>query len=124
MTEKESYFNSISHPISNIRGATIKPYLEYVKKAYMDDDILHRIRRRQYSREVNDWLSYPFINNENAYETKFEDDKLIANRDVCIKIYRDLIDAIYSSGYELDDINQFKEDFIYYMYILSDNSKQ
>ena len=123
MTEDNSYFHNVSHPISKIRSIGITPHLEYVGQAYSDDSLFHKMIRRKYSREVNEWLKYPFINSENSYEEIFENEKLVINRDVCITIYKDLLQAIYSSGYEIDDINQFKEDFIYYMYILSDNTR-
>lgn len=123
MTESGSYFNNVAYPLSKIEYCSIKPHITYVKQLQDKNDVLHKLRRNEFSREINSWLEYPFINNENSYEYRFDNDELTINRDICISIYKQLINTIYSSGYEIDDINQFKEDFIYYMYILSDNTK-
>ena len=123
MTESGSYFNNVAYPLSKIEYCSIKPHITYVKQLQDKNDVLHKLRRNEFSREINNWLEYPFINNENSYEYRFDNDELTINRDICISIYKQLINTIYSSGYEIDDINQFKEDFIYYMYILSDNTK-
>jgi hypothetical protein len=44
-------------------------------------------------------------------------------KDVCKTIYDDILNVIQEAGFEINDINQFKEDFIHYMYILSDNRR-
>jgi hypothetical protein len=55
-----------------------------------------------------------------CYKNKIcEKQNTLYNRDVCSKIYNDILEIILDSGYNMIDINQFKEDIIYFIYRLS-----
>lgn len=62
---------------------------------------------------------YADIDTHNDIEQKCE----IKVKHVCKTIFNEILEAIKDSGFEINDLNQFKEDFIHYMYILSDNRK-
>lgn len=49
----------------------------------------------------------------------------VYNRDVLITIFKQVLELIYKSNYDFKDVELFKEDFIYFMYYLSniDNKK-
>jgi hypothetical protein len=55
----------------------------------------------------------------------FPDDSYIKVSEVCLTMYKEILNEIIKSGFEIEDINQFKEDFIHYMYKLSNiNTRQ
>lgn len=93
-----------------------------------------------YHKSYNDLYKYT-INNESidnsedinneliTYDKSFDkmnltnvltiDENELTIRDQCKAIYEQLYDVITSNGYFINDINQFKEDIIYFIYRLS-----
>lgn len=124
----ESYFTSYKLPIHIIHYNDRKKHLSYCSPAYEDDDIWTKINRKKYVSNVNKWLNYDYIDidifydkQENIQHTNEYKQPLV--KDVCKKMYDDVLNVIQDAGFEINDINQFKEDFIHYMYILSDNRR-
>ena len=66
-----------------------------------------------------DDTNYSKLLNKNNDNKDFFDDNYIYNRDICKTIFYDLENIITSNGYIITDINQFKEDLIYFIYRLS-----
>ena len=59
------------------------------------------------------------INKEYHYHTYNISNNIVYNRETCCKIYNDILETVLDSGYNIIDINQFKEDIIYFIYRLS-----
>jgi hypothetical protein len=112
----ESYFEDDKNNIKNITILTHKKHKEYVPPYYekdQDTTSSEILSRQRYVDEINKWL------NEYMREMNCPIDS-IQNKNVCKRIYDELIELIYKEGFELKDKNQFKEDLIHYLYSLSD----
>ena len=57
------------------------------------------------------------------YDDSEEDEEVPQIKDICMTMYEELLYAINNSGFQINDLNQFKEDFIHYMYTLSENQE-
>jgi hypothetical protein len=118
-----SYFYEYKRPISYINTTYSKPHLTYIGPIDDEDNLLLRCHRKNYVREINKWLNNNLINSDYY---KIEDNKQFVKnnnlkiKDVCKVIYDDILKVVEESGFEIFDLNQFKEDLIHYIYILSD----
>ena len=118
----------------------------YVCEKFLDDPIMSRIQRSKYINSVNDWLTSPlYYEQEDDCDEEYsdgtdceceyydvyddEDDcddnddgesEPITNQTIGKAMYDEIVATIYSSGFEIDDSKQFKEDFIHFIYTLSD----
>ena len=103
-------------PLSSIYRASNHAFFRYVQGETVNEHgktIFHSCHedepdeRLDYVFEIQQWLSdIPRQDNERI--TSF---------------YHELTKIIHEMGYELNDVNQFKEDILHYMYILSDLDK-
>lgn len=130
---EDSYFSIKSNNVQ----LQVEPYDQhqpYVSQAYEDDHFLSKTQRRVYIDAVNKWLDTPlysvgYDSNDNGVFNTYEDDVDCEDEDdednevlvksVCCKIYNELMTTIKDNGFLIYDENQFKEDFIHYMYSLS-----
>jgi len=104
----ESYFKSVSKPIQSINVSSKSKYFEIVEQVYTDDSIEMKTKRDMYCHEINSWLNTKHCENKNE-----------TNGYVCEKMFNDILEIIDQGGFKIHDLNQFKEDLIHYMYILS-----
>jgi hypothetical protein len=77
---------------------------------------LNTINRKYFKQELNDWLNSKSINANGILR---ENNEIVYNKDICKTIFNELLREVYNNQYKIEDINQFKEDFIYFMYNIS-----
>lgn len=120
------YKNTIHH----INDYTInhqsykKPYdSEEINKTCQDINYYKIIERKKYVRHLNEWLNRDLTNDKSVDNEIYENDNDICNnekiKDFCKSFFNKLLVNIQRKGFEIDDENQFKEDFIHYIYRLS-----
>lgn len=112
----DSYFENDKNKIKNINIVCHNKHLEYVPSySELDKDISisHIYSRAKYVDGINKWL------NQYSRELNKPLDSVM-NKHICKKIHDELIDLIYSEGFEIKDKVQFKEDIIHYFYSLAD----
>jgi hypothetical protein len=66
-----------------------------------------------------DTTDYRLLYNKYFKDNSKDNNKYITNRDICSSFFYELEQVINSKGYIINDINQFKEDIIYFIYRLS-----
>ena len=129
----ESYFDTHQY-FSFINGNCRKEHASYVGHTYTDDSLRKHRLRSAFTTTINDWLNEPVVTNggimyiEDEQEEGSDEDKYLSyrcydyikNKEVIRKFYNDIVQCIKQSKYSFIDINLFKEDFIYYIYKLSD----
>lgn len=105
---------------------------EYWSRIEREERELERQENDLYYNEVNEHLQYE---PENDWDDMVQDDNRHKNYDdseeeeelkvknICLTMYNDIVRAVNQSGFQINDLNQFKEDFIHYMYTLSENKK-
>lgn len=108
------YKNTIPY----INGSSInhlsykKPYdSEEINKTSQDINYYKIIERKKYVRHLNEWLNRDLTNDKSLDNAKI--------KDFCKSFFNKLLNNIQRKGFEIDDENQFKEDFIHYIYRLS-----
>jgi hypothetical protein len=144
-----SYFKSNSVPILSYS----KDFLTNVSYQELPTTYNHTMisKRNKYTTKINNWLNQPFLLSdgyqyedtngneifpdleysqthdiENISPDEFSENydiHLKRNSSVCLFIYKEIMEAINESSYELIDEKQFKEDFIHYIYTISDTNK-
>jgi hypothetical protein len=124
-----SYFYEYKRPVSYINIRNSKPHLSYIEPTSKEDDLITKCNRNNYVREINKWLNNNLIHYEyykkqdninNDEDIINEENYTLKVKDICKEIYHDILEVVQESGFEINDLNQFKEDLIYYIYILSD----
>lgn len=77
------------------------------------------IQRENFIKTLNDWSSGPLVN---SYGKVQYNNKSVRIRNVLFAMYNDIMEAVESceSPFEFIDEKQFKEELVYFMYILSD----
>lgn len=130
--QKEPYF--YVNELSFINSSKCCDHLEYVDQIFEDDDIMVYERRLTYTKKINRWLNMPLITDASRYYDTLEDDfnfseidgynyaMFTKNKVLVEDIYNSIKSILKRSELQLSDENQFKEDFIYFMYKLSDIS--
>lgn len=132
--EYKSYFYKYkTHNGDDIDGLNTLSgnHKKYISDKYLEDHILSRIERTKYVDHVNTWLNSPLCDdNGNEYNINEYDDvqrqetgevrHALTNQSIAKCMYDDVVNIINSSGFEIDDNKQFKEDFIHFIYTLSD----
>ena len=107
---------------------TTKPHLDYVPPSYMNGSLMAKTRRLRYCEEIDEWLNSPLIDSEywvrlEREQREYNEDEELMVKNVCFTMFNELVEAVIESGFEISDIKQFKEDFIHYMYTLSENTE-
>lgn len=94
---------------SEIKNITDENKNFKLKKFYL------KRNRMDFEEKIHTWLQ------TSNYDVNDVNNKLnnIQNVTIIRSIYNEIKNYIHLKGYEINDENQFKEDFIYYMYILS-----
>lgn len=77
------------------------------------------MERERFAKELNDWSAGPLVN---SYGVVRQNGKAVRIRSLLKKMYTDILEALKECDYQFEciDEKQFKEEFIYFMYILSD----
>jgi hypothetical protein len=86
----------------------------------------------RYKNAVEEWLNTPFTSDCERFQDYDEDNEYYdeeytndrdydttRNRDVIHSIYEDVLETVYNNGYEISNMNLFKEDLVYLLYRLS-----
>jgi hypothetical protein len=96
-------------------------YHNYVPIAYSNDRYIDKFNRDNYKRIINEWFNSTVYNNHSILikDNDINENIPITNRDICYKIYNDVLETVLDSGYNIIDKNQLKEDIIYFIYRLS-----
>lgn len=128
MSKTKSYFLTSYGGFRFINSCdTTNPHLDYVPPSYSNGSLMAKVRRSRYCEKIDEWLNYPFVDSEywsklEEYPERYEEEELRV-KDICYTMYNDLVYTIKESGFQIHDEKQFKEDFIHYMYILSENNR-
>lgn len=103
---------------------------KWLSYKYVDNHILTQNDRHTYGDEnYDDADSFTAFNHE-EYNEDYNDEDYDVEKNkcktdnieiVCKNIFDELCECITRNGFEIYNYNQFKEDFIHYMYTLSDN---
>ena len=127
MSEPKPYFLTSYGGFRFINSSNItKPHLDYVPPSYTNGSLMAKVRRSRYCEEIDEWLNYPFVDSgywNRTEESEYNENEELLVKDICYNMYDDLVCAIKESGFQIHDEKQFKEDFIHYMYILSENKR-
>jgi hypothetical protein len=127
--QRRKYINTINNwlkePVTNVNG-----FMYYVDSDNENnenyDDFYNNTSLTQVVKEYNtyehldinyDWndeYDEQYYNEDNDYED------CVKNADICEKLHDTIINELDNANYTIYDLNQFKEDFIHYMYRLSD----
>lgn len=120
----ESYFYKKSSviPYLNETNTKHKTYKEPYHKDELNNteqNINHYkvIERKKYVRHVNEWLNKPLEDYKGIIYN--DDNSNVMVKDVCQTFFQELLDIIKEGNFQINDENQFKEDFIHYVYTLS-----
>lgn len=144
----ESYFveNEDVDELPYINHICKKQHLKYHIIPYKNSLRSYKRNRTKYVEEINKWLDCPLqdtngaiyrtntmlnydeFNILNENETNIEendnkddkDDIIMRNIDVVENLYNNILYELEKKNYKIKDLNQFKEDLIHYVYILSD----
>lgn len=129
----EPYF--YENEMSLINSSYSLDHLDYIEQSFEDDDDLQKERRIRYTTLVNFWLNASSISDVTRYfhlfdkdtyteinNKTFENTILTRNKEYVERFYNDIKSILKECDLNLSDENQFKEDFIYFMYKLSDIS--
>ena len=123
----DNWFNM---PIYNHKGYLHKTDFKQSDNFYNNDYCDNYDYDYDYDNDINttqkeldelyyyDDTNYSKLLNKNNNNNDYFDDNYIYNRDICKTIFYDLEHIITSNGYIISDINQFKEDLIYFIYRL------
>lgn len=129
MDKTKSYFLTSYGGFRFINSCdTTKPHLDYVPPSYMNGSLMAKTRRLRYCEEIDEWLNTPLIDSEywiriEREQQEYNEDEELMIKNVCFTMFNELVEAVIESGFEISDIKQFKEDFIHYMYTLSENTE-
>ncbi len=125
MSKSKPYFLTSYGGFRFINSYDTKPHTDYVPPSYINGSPMAKVRRSRYCEEINEWLNYPFIDSEYydriEEEPEYNEDEELRIKNICFAMYNELVEVIKQSGFQIHDDKQFKEDFIHYMYILSEN---
>ncbi len=137
--QRRKYINIINNwlnePVTNVNG-----FMYYCDNDNeLQDDfyndttqIVKDYNTYQHLDENYDWdNNYEYDNdeydNDEYNEKRYYDEEnynnyeeYVKNADICEKLHDTIINEIDNANYTIYDLNQFKEDFIHYMYRLSD----
>lgn len=121
--KRSSYINTVNEWLSY---RYVDSYILMSQNDTCDEDIDDETLDKNSDYDDDDNCSFFAFNNdddnkEELDSDEFDDTESITNQYVCKKIFDEIYECITTNGYEIDNYNQFKEDFIHYMYILSDN---
>lgn len=68
----------------------------------------------------NNYNEYILYNNYQQQQDNQNNKNYLKIATICESFYDDILECVNNSGYTINDINQFKEDLIHYIYMLSD----
>lgn len=143
--EVKSYF-STKTPLYTINYDM--PNMHEIYVYGRSNDVFMQSMKTRYKKAVEEWLNTPFISDCQRFQDYDEDNEYYEeeneyyeednqyydeedeytnkrdydtthNRDVIRSIYEDVVETVYNNGYEISNMNLFKEDLIYLLYRLS-----
>ena len=127
-----------------------KQHLNYHTIPYNNSLRSYKRARTKYIEEINNWLDSPlrnmngvvfrtntYIDSEMDSDTNMDSDmkmdmdsdsdtnqqhnySIMKNVDIIEHLYNNILFELEKNNYKIKDLNQFKEDLIHYVYILSD----
>lgn len=118
-----SFFYDNPSTILDVNGCSNIQHLPYIIIPYTDSTIHHKHRRTNYIQHVNGWLNSFVIPSSTCMYSQYtfiEKNNSVKISTILETMFEDILHILIKNGYKILDINQFKEDFIHYVYSLSD----
>jgi hypothetical protein len=132
-----------AHFISKMnRSAYSSEVNEWLNYPFINSEYWWKLDREEWEREREEHYLYGEENEDLKYTDDWSNDLVPDNyhdcepdddcepdeelpkvKDICKTMYDELLYAINNAGFQINDLNQFKEDFIHYMYTLSENQE-
>jgi hypothetical protein len=103
-------------------------HIQYIEPNVEEEAITENMKREMRSRDkfskiINDWTDGPIVDRYGVVKYNGNHNNYIKIRSVLHKMYKEIIQTISDCEFELIDEKQFREEFIYFMYLLSDISR-
>jgi hypothetical protein len=119
----------LQSPVCNIHGVVSMSDIEkktYYETVESDSDKSEYFSENDFSfnddSSISSYLDTRNTNTNTNTNTTSDEPHLryLKIASICDSLYNDILQLIDSYGYTINDVNQFKEDLIHYVYILSD----
>lgn len=118
-----SYFYDNPSTIQDVNYSSNIQHLPYVSIPYTDSTLHHKHTRMNYIQHVNGWLKSYAVPASSCMYSQYsfmEQNGTMKINTILETMFEDLLNILIQKGYKILDVNQFKEDFIHYVYTLSD----
>ena len=108
-----SFFNN---PKNFVEPNHISTHMGYVPVQYANAPIHSKSLRRRYIDHMVEWLNEDVEENESPLYRKRT---RVKRKHIVFSFIDDIINTLHSNEFDIEDMDQFKEDIVYYIYRLT-----